>query len=57
MITFILIAVFVILAVAFILMAYSSNQRKRAGQSGEAQVNAQHTGEGRPSAGRPTGVN
>lgn len=57
MITFILIAVFAILAIVFVVVAYSSNQRKRAGQSGAAQVNAQQAGNSRPSIGRPTGVN
>lgn len=57
MITFILLAVFGILAIAFAILAYSSNQRKRAGQSGETEVNSQREGEGRPRVGRPTGVN
>ena len=57
MVTFILIAVFAILAIALILVAYTANQRRRAGQSGEASVNSQRTGDGRPSVGRPTGVN
>jgi len=57
MITFILIAVFAVLAIALILVAYTANQRRRAGQSGQAEVNAQRAGEGRPSIGRPTGVN
>ncbi|HXE08207.1 MAG TPA: hypothetical protein VN612_09935 [Acidobacteriaceae bacterium] len=43
MLTFILLAVFAILGIAFFLVAYSANQRKRAGQSGTGAVNNQHT--------------
>ncbi len=57
MITFILLAVFAILAIAFGILAYSSNQRKRASQSGQEVVNAQQEGGGRPAVGRSTGVN
>jgi len=43
MLTFILLAVFAILGIAFFLVAYTANQRKRAGQSGTGSVNNQHT--------------
>ncbi len=57
MITFILLAVGAIIAVAAILVAYTANQRKRSGQSGQSEAAAQvhHTSE--PTIGRPTGVN
>jgi cbb3-type cytochrome oxidase subunit 3 len=38
MITFILLAVFAMLGIAFFVVAYSANQRKRAGQSGTGFV-------------------
>ena len=57
MITFILLAVFAIIGIAGIIISYTANQRKRAGQSGKAEVNAQQEGSGRPSVGRPTGMN
>jgi hypothetical protein len=41
MLTFILLAVFAILGIAFFLVAYSANQRKRARQSGIDAVNDQ----------------
>lgn len=43
MIVFILLAVFAIIGIAFIVVAYSANQRKRAGQSGIDSVNNQRT--------------
>lgn len=43
MIVFILLAVFAIIGIAFIAVAYSANQRKRAGQSGIDSVNNQRT--------------
>lgn len=44
MITFILLAVFAILGIAFAAVAYSANQRRRAGQSGvDAARNQQVT--------------
>ena len=57
MITFILLAVGAIIVVAAIAISYSANQRKRAGQSGQASVNAQTTGSGSPKVGRSTGIN
>lgn len=57
MITFLWIAALVILVVAAMGVAYGANQRKRAGQSGQAKVNAQHSGEESPRVGRPTGLN
>ncbi len=57
MITFILLAVGAIIVVAAIAISYTANQRKRAGQSGQAAVNSQHSEDGRPSVGRPTGIN
>ena len=41
MITFILLAVFAMIGVTFFLVAYTANQRKRAGQSGMAEVHHQ----------------
>jgi hypothetical protein len=41
MLTFILLAVFAIIGIAFLVVAYSANQRKRAGQSGVDSVNNQ----------------
>ena len=43
MITFILLAVFAIIGITFFVVAYSANQRRRAGQSGVDAVNNQHT--------------
>ena len=43
MITFILLAVFAIIGIACLVVAYSANQRKRAGQSGVDAVNNQQT--------------
>ena len=57
MITFIWIAALAILVLAAMGVAYGANQRKRSGQSGQANVNAQHSGEEAPRVGRPTGVN
>ena len=57
MLTFILLAAGAIVVIFAIVVAYSANQRKRAGQSGQAEVNTQTTGEGQPKVGRPTGVN
>jgi hypothetical protein len=42
MITFILLAVFAIIGIAFFIVAYTANQRKRAGQSGTDAVQDQH---------------
>jgi hypothetical protein len=42
MLTFILLTVFAIIGIAFFLVAYGANQRKRAGQSGIDAVNNQH---------------
>jgi hypothetical protein len=42
MLTFILLAVFAIIGITFFLVAYTANQRKRAGQSGIDAVNNQH---------------
>ncbi len=41
MITFILLAAFFMIAVLFGLIAYSANQRKRAGQSGSVATGAE----------------
>jgi hypothetical protein len=41
MLTFILLAVFAVIGVTFFLVAYSANQRKRAGQSGMSEVRHQ----------------
>jgi hypothetical protein len=41
MITFILLAVFAIIGITFAVVAYSSNQRRRAGQSGMAAARRQ----------------
>ena len=43
MITFILLAVFAIIGIGCVVIAYSANQRKRAGQSGVDAVNNQQT--------------
>jgi hypothetical protein len=44
MVTFILLAVFAIIGIAFFVIAYSANQRKRAGQSGiDAVQNQEQT--------------
>lgn len=43
MLTFILLAVFAIIGIAFFLVAYSANQRRRAGQSGIDSVNNQRS--------------
>jgi cbb3-type cytochrome oxidase subunit 3 len=45
MITFILLAVFAIIAIAAFLIAYTANQRKRAGQSGISTVRDQQNNE------------
>ena len=42
MITFILLFVFAVIGIAWLLVAYSANQRRRAGQSGVDAVNNQH---------------
>ena len=57
MITFILLAVGAVLVVAAIGLAYAANNRKRAGQSGQAVAEAQTEQMTEPKAGRPTGVN
>ena len=57
MITFILLAVGAIVVVAAILISYTANQRKRAGQSGQAAVVEQENATSAPTVGRPTGVN
>jgi hypothetical protein len=41
MITFILLAVFAMIGIAFLVVAYTANQRKRAGQSGVSEVHHQ----------------
>lgn len=41
MITFILLALFAVIGIAWFLIAYSANQRKRAGQSGVDAVRDQ----------------
>lgn len=41
MLTFILLAAFAVIGIAFFLVAYTSNQRKRAGQSGIDAVHNQ----------------
>lgn len=43
MITFILLAVFAIIGIAWFLVAYTSNQRRRSGQSGIDAVNNQQS--------------
>ena len=43
MIVFILLFVFAVIGIAWIVVAYSANQRRRAGQSGIDAVNNQHT--------------
>ena len=43
MITFILLAVFAIIGIAFFVVAYSANQRKRAGQSGTGFIHYQRS--------------
>lgn len=57
MITFILLAMAAIVVIAALVIAYSANQRKRAGQSGEGEVQAQQHGSGSPTVGRSTGIN
>ncbi len=57
MITFILLAVGALLVVGAIILAYAANQRKRAGQSGQATAEAQTKQMTEPKTGRPTGVN
>lgn len=57
MITFILLAGGVILVVFVIILAYAANQRKRAGQAGEAVVESQTEQMVKPTVGRPTGLN
>lgn len=43
MITFILLAVFATIGIAFLMVAYSANQRRRAGQSGIASIHNQQS--------------
>ena len=43
MITFILLAVFATIGIAFFVVAYSANQRKRAGQSGFDSIHYQRS--------------
>ena len=57
MITFIFLAAGAIVVIALIAVAYGANQRKRAGQSGQSEVNVQQSKAGSPSTGRPTGMN
>lgn len=57
MITFILVAIGAIIVAAAIVIAYVANGRKRAGQTGQAEVRAQQNQDGSPKIGRPTGVN
>jgi hypothetical protein len=52
MITLILLAVFAIIGIAAFLIAYTANQRKRAGQSAASEVRAQQNVE-RPRATPP----
>ena len=56
MLTFILLGAGAIVILAAVFIAYGANQRKRAGQSGQASVNTQQTGAGKPNVGRGTGV-
>lgn len=55
MITFILLGFGIILVVAAILVAYSANARKRAGQSGQAAATAQVEHTTKPAVGRAPG--
>ena len=57
MITFIFLAAGIILVVFAITLAYAANERKRAGQSGEAVVESQTEQMSQPTQGRPTGLN
>ena len=57
MITFIWVLAGLILVGAAFFVAYSSNQRKRAGQASASEVNAEQDGGGSPKIGRATGVN
>lgn len=57
MFTFIFLAMGAIIVIAAILIAYGANQRKRAGQSGQAVVNTQTAQAGTPRIGRPSGMN
>jgi hypothetical protein len=43
MITFILLAVFAMIGIAFFVVAYSANQRRRAGQSGMDSIHYQRS--------------
>ena len=43
MITFILLGIFALIGITFFVVAYTSNQRKRAGQSGIDSVNNQQS--------------
>ncbi len=54
MITFILLAVFAIIGIAFFVVAYSANQRKRAGQSGIDSIHYQRSQYPHPRATPPT---
>ena len=56
MITFILLAAGAIVLLAAAGIAYGANQRKRQGQSGEATVQAEKAGTGKPSVGRSQGL-
>ena len=53
MITFILLAVFAIIGIAFFVVAYSANQRKRAGQSGTDFIHYQRSQYPRRDAAQP----
>ena len=54
MITFIFLAVFAMIGIAFFLVAYSANQRKRAGQSGIDSIHYQRSQYPHPRAMPPT---
>ena len=54
MITFILLAVFAIIGIAFFVVAYSANQRKRAGQSGTDSIHYQQSQYPHPRATPPS---
>ncbi len=56
MITFILLAAGAIVILAAVGIAFSANQRKRAGQSGKTVVAAEKSGGGRPVGGRSQGI-
>ncbi|MGI4828945.1 MAG: hypothetical protein ACRYFU_12255 [Janthinobacterium lividum] len=57
MITFLWIAALAIFVVAAMGIAYSASQRKRSGQSNQAEVNSQKNQDSTPKVGRATGLN